>query len=100
MDKCKFCGARERIRYASRKRVEIWYECGATESVGGKYEFSALCLRRQLAQSEARGRELWEALASLFETRWTDANWRDTQFLVDKHAEHFRKESEVTNGSM
>ena len=53
-----------------------------------------------LAASEARARELWEALASLFETRWTDANWKDTQFLVDKHAEHFRKESEVTNGSM
>jgi hypothetical protein len=90
MDKCKFCGAEA---YLKDEIGNVYFECG---SRCNDVEFIRRhgCYERQLAQSEARARELWDALDTLLEMKWamTDADNREAAEAVrDKHADSFRK---------
>ena len=95
METCKYCGADAEMQYGSKDESFRKYWCGTLKNAC-EWERSDRCHANQLAASEARARELWEALRHLIDT---DAFSFDNACEVyDKHADHFGKESEVTNG--
>jgi hypothetical protein len=89
MDKCKFCGAEitPTGRYIDIKNTH--YACGTIcWATTGELSRDTDCFRRQLAQSEARARELFEALSRLINRE--DFSRYDANETVAKHAGHFR----------
>jgi hypothetical protein len=89
MNKCKFCGAKELFSendYTS-------FDCGAHRYGENEWGQSIECLSRRLAQSEARGQELFEALALEVEDPYaTVAVWSDAVDVFYRHFDHFRKD--------
>ena len=86
MDKCKFCGSEVTAegRYIDIKHTH--YACGTIYwATTGELSRDMDCLSRQLAQSEARALELFDALSS-YDNVKQDSVWR-------KHAEYFRKDA-------
>ena len=81
MNKCKFCGAKELFT----ENNYTAFDCGAHRYGKNEWGQSVECISRQLAKSETRARELWEALSS-YDNVKQDSVWR-------KHAEYFRKDA-------
>jgi hypothetical protein len=94
MDKCKFCGAEAEMQWSSAEETFRKYCCG-TLANACEWERSDRCHADQLAQSEARARDLWETLEHV--VRRDGFSYGHALDTVDKHADHFRKESEATN---
>jgi DNA-binding sugar fermentation-stimulating protein len=92
MDKCKFCGAAMGIS----ENGNTHYKCGTTMWENETCTEGFVCIASQLStaiikehQSEARARELWEALDDIMQCGVVCQS--DLKALVGKHADHFRK---------
>ena len=81
MNNCKFCGAGQLFN----ENGYTAFDCGAHRYGADEWGQSVECLSRQLAWSEARAKELFEALGS-YDNVKQDSVWR-------KHAKYFRKEA-------
>jgi hypothetical protein len=109
MEACKFCGADLLVPQGPGLALFDQYRCGTIKKYlcgtlvyACEWERSDRCHASELAASEARARELWEALELVEMTRYTDDfHWAEIMAKVgqqvNKHADHFGKESEATN---
>jgi hypothetical protein len=91
MDKCKFCGAKKLFT----KNCYTAFDCGSRLYSKNEWYQEIGCYERQIQQSEARARDLWETLEHV--VRRDGFSYGHALDTVDKHADHFRKESEATN---